>query len=132
MKRCGAGIVIWMGGLCLVAARTDDAPSAPAMVELPIKLRHGDLFVETSVNKSKPLAFKVDTGFGITTIHPDLVGQLNLRRNGHLDDCGNCGRRTGETYGGAAFDFGGLDYEPRRVPCFHPKATGADGIAMAF
>jgi hypothetical protein len=95
-----------------VAAQTN---SQPGTVELPIKLRHGDLFVETSINKSRPLSFKLDTGFGVTTLHPDLVSELNLRHNGHLTIVGIAGEEQAETYGGASFDFHGLSYEPRRV-----------------
>ncbi len=107
-----AGVLSCLGVLPIAVAQTN---LPPAFVDLPINVRHGDLFVEALVNGSKPLAFKLDTGFGVTTIHPDLVTRLNLRRNGHLTIVGIAGDEQAETYAGAAFDFGGLTYEPRRV-----------------
>ena len=48
------------------------------------KMAQGDLMVQASVNGSEPLAFKVDTGFGITTVHPSLVESFKLRRAGQM------------------------------------------------
>src|SRR5258708_7598379 len=87
----------------------------PAVVDLPIIMRHGDLLVETRVNGSKPLTFKLDTGFGITTINPDLVSSLGLERAGHMTILGIAGEEQADAYRGASFDFGGKAYEPRRL-----------------
>ena len=123
------GVLSCLGFLPVAFAQTN---LPPTFVELPIKLRHGDLFVEVPVNGSKPLAFKLDTGFGVTTIHPNLVSSLNLRRNGHLTIVGIAGDELAETYGGAAFDFGGMTYEPRRIAVLpsesHRRGRRRDGI----
>jgi hypothetical protein len=78
-------------------------------------MRQGDIMVETRVNGSDTLSFKLDTGFGITTIHPDLVETLKLNRNGQMTIVGIAGEEHADTYGGASFDFGGWTYGPRRV-----------------
>jgi predicted aspartyl protease len=78
-------------------------------------MNHGDLLVQARVNGSQPLAFKLDTGFGITTINPDRVESLNLTRQGHMTIIGIAGEEQADTFKGAAFDFGGIVYEPRRV-----------------
>jgi len=105
-------ILLCAGTIAAFSAETNAPATA---VDLPIKIRHGDLFLEGTVNHSRPLSFKVDTGFGITTLHPDLVGELGLRRNGHLTIVGIAGEEQADTYSSAVFDFGGASYEPRRV-----------------
>ena len=94
----------------------------PASVELPIKLRNGDLLVEARINGSEPLAFKLDTGFGITTIHPNRVEPLRLGRVGRMTIHGIAGEERADTYGGAVFDFGGMTYAPRRVAVLPSEA----------
>jgi len=107
----------------------------PATIELPIKLRHGDLLVETRVNGSQPLAFKLDTGFGITTINPDRVEALKLTRVGRMTIFGIAGEEQAETYNGAAFEFGSMTYKPRRVAALPSEARrrwrNRDGILGA-
>src|SRR5262245_9361665 len=67
--RLATGGILWSAVLVPVLAETNTPPTS---VEIPLMERHGVLMVETKVNGSKPLAFKLDTGFGVTTIHPDL------------------------------------------------------------
>jgi hypothetical protein len=61
------------------------------------------------------LIFKLDSGFGITTIHPRLVGPLKLEPLGHTTIIGIAGDEEAQTYRGAVFDFGGMTYECRRA-----------------
>jgi hypothetical protein len=106
-----------------------------ATVELPIKLRGGDLLVETRINGSEPMLFKLDTGFGITTLHPNRVEPLRLERVGHMTIHGIAGEEQADTYGGAVFDFGGATYAPRRVAVLPSEARrrrrNRDGILGA-
>src|SRR5262245_23550999 len=62
-----------------------------ALAEVPLKSRSGDLLVETRINSSEPLLFKLDSGFGVTTIHPNRVESLNLERVGHMTIIGIAG-----------------------------------------
>src|SRR5437899_11554794 len=65
--------VLLISVLMVTPALGSTNPPSPQHVEVPIKMRQGDLLVETRVNGSKPLWFKLDTGFGVTTLHPDLA-----------------------------------------------------------
>src|SRR5206468_3470043 len=105
---------VWVGCLASPAAQAQTNGSA-TVVQLPIELRQGDLLVRPVLNGSEPLLFKVDTGFGITTIHPGLVDTLNLTRAGRLKINGIAGDEQAATYSGAAFDFNGARFAPRRV-----------------
>src|SRR5437899_10034923 len=49
-----------------------------ALAEVPLKTRSGELLVETRIKGSEPLVFKLDSRFGVTTIHPNRVESLNL------------------------------------------------------
>jgi hypothetical protein len=103
-------------------------------IEVPISIVDDQLRVQTAVNGSEPLTFKLDTGFSITTIHPRLVGPLKLQENGHTTIIGIAGDEEATTYGGAVFDFGGMHYEPRRVavlPSDGRRRRNRDGILGA-
>ena len=87
-----------------------------------------------NVNGSNSLSFKLDTGFGVTTIHPDLVQPLGLQRAGSITIIGIAGEEEAETYEGAKFDFNGATYSPRRVTVLPSDAQSRrrrDGILGA-
>ena len=86
-----------------------------ALAEVPLRTRSGDLLVETRINGSEPLLFKLDSGFGVTTIHPNRVESLNLERVGHMTIIGIAGEEEADIYAKAVFDFGGATYRPRRI-----------------
>ena len=71
--------------------------------------------MKARANGSTPLTFKLDTGFGVTTIHPDLVESLGLKRAGNLTITGIAGKEPATWLSGAHFDFGDATYAPRRV-----------------
>jgi hypothetical protein len=96
--------------------------SPVALAEVPLKSRTGDLLVETRINGSEPLLFKLDTGFGVTTIHPNRVEALNLQRVGHMSIIGIAGEEEADTYAKAVFDFGGASYVPRRIASLPSEA----------
>src|SRR5262245_34135987 len=60
-------------------------------VTVPMRVRHGDLLVETRVNGSEPLEFKLDTGFGISVINPKRAESLQLEQVGHMSIMGIAG-----------------------------------------
>jgi hypothetical protein len=93
-----------------------------ALAEVPLKSGSGDLLVETRINGSEPLLFKLDTGFGVTTIHPNRVESLSLERAGHMTIIGIAGEEQADTYAKAAFDFGGATYSPRRIASLRSEA----------
>src|ERR1043165_112296 len=109
--RTAGGVFCWVGFFSMFC----QAGQPLATVELPIKLRGGDLLVETRINGSEPLLFKLDTGFGITTVHPNRVESLHLEQVGHMTIIGIAGEEQADTYAKAVFDFNGATYTPRRI-----------------
>jgi predicted aspartyl protease len=102
---------------------TEVATNSPTnRVHIPIEFRHGDLMVPVKVNDSNSLTFKLDSGFGVTTVHPDLVESLQLRPTGRLRIEGIAGEERATVYTGATFDFGGTTYSPRRVAVIPSEA----------
>lgn len=120
-------------GLEMRAAETNPQPSAA--VRLPLEIRRGAALVKARVNGVEPLRFKLDTGFGVTTIHPELVDSLGLIPAGSLTIHGIAGQEKARYYAGATFDFGGAHYSPRRVAVIPSDAQrprrARDGILGA-
>ena len=62
--------------LCLVSmhAAETSTNSLRSSVRLPFEFQHGSVIVRARVNATNTeLSFKLDTGFGVTTVHPDWV-----------------------------------------------------------
>src|SRR5215471_6741161 len=94
--------------------RAQIKPMSP-QVEMPLKISQGDLLVSVRMNGSRLLTFKLDTGFGLTTIKPVLAESLHLERAGALTIDGIAGEERATTFRNAELDFGGLIFRPRRV-----------------
>lgn len=103
--------------LLLMATKTRGAETngTPPLAKIPIEFHQGSALVRVKVNDSQSLSFKLDTGFGVTTIHPDLAESLGLKRTGTMTIVGIAGREQAAAYSGVSFDFGGVQYSPRRV-----------------
>jgi len=132
LNRIAAGVI----SACAVLPASGQTNASPGPLELPLKLREGDLMISAAVNGSEPLALKLDTGFGITTIHPTRVESLGLTRAGKMTIAGIAGDEQADTYSGAVFDFGrGFTYSPRRVAVLpseaHRRWRKRDGILGA-
>ena len=112
---------------------TPSAKSPP--VSVPIVLARGRVMVPATVNGSKPLSLLLDTGYGISMIHPDLVPSLGLKRVGQITIVGIAGEEEAGAYSGAVFDLGGFTYAPRRVASLPSEARAShrrrDGILGA-
>ena len=102
-------------GLFIVRAAEAKTNQPSAASQVPLELRRGAALVKVRVNDSEPLAFKLDTGFGVTTIHPELAESLGLKPAGTLTINGIAGEEKVDWLSGATFDFGGTKYSPRRV-----------------
>src|SRR5882762_410256 len=90
--------------------------SPSSSVRVPFEFRQGSVTVRARANATNAeLSFKLDTGFGVTTVHPDLVETLQLKRAGSLTIIGIAGKEQAGSFTGASFDFGGATYSPRRV-----------------
>jgi hypothetical protein len=118
--------------MCAAAVKTNEPL---AMVQIPLEIRRGAALVKARVNDSAPLAFKLDTGFGVSTIHPDLVESLGLKPAGALTINGIAGQEKASWYSGATFDFAGEKYSPRRIAVIPSDAERSrrarDGILGA-
>jgi predicted aspartyl protease len=101
--------------MAFIARSADQTHSPATPAAMPIDLKEGTLSVKVRINDSEPLTFKIDTGFGITVIRPDVAEALKLERTGHMTIIGIAGNEEAATFGGAVFDFGGVSYSPRRV-----------------
>ena len=92
-------------------------------ITIPIRSVHDRIIVPAKVNGSKPLSFLLDTGYGITTIHPDLVESLGLTQAGRMTIIGIAAKEQATTYRDAVFDFGGVSYKPKRVASLPSDAS---------
>ncbi len=100
----------------LVASQPASAQPAEAEpVAVPIRLQRGRILVPATINDSNPLSFLLDTGCGLTTLHPDLVDELKLQPSGRIRITGIAGEERAPMYRGAVFDLGQTTYEPSRV-----------------
>lgn len=111
------------------------SPTNSMPVAIPIALKHGRVFVPAKISGSNLLSFLLDTGYGITTIHPELAKSLGLNRAGRMTIVGIAGEEQAATYGGVEFDLGGAIYKPRRVASLPSEAptprSRRDGILGA-
>jgi predicted aspartyl protease len=114
----------------LQSAETNSLP-----VTIPIHSSHVRIMVPAKINGSQPLSFLLDTGYGITTVHPDLIEPLKLKRVGRITISGIAGDEEAGTYASAIFDFGGVNYSPRRIASLPSEAQNSrrhrDGILGA-
>ena len=124
--------------LCLVSLHAADLATNPprSSVRVPFELQHGSLIVRARASATNAeLSFKLDTGFGVTTVHPDWVEPLQLKRAGSLTIVGIAGEERAGSFTGARFDFGGATYSPRRVAVIPSDAEkprrNRDGILGA-
>jgi hypothetical protein len=89
------------------------------------------VMVPVSMNGSNGFSFLLDTGYGITMIHPALPEALQLRRAGQITIAGIAGDEKAPTFEDAVIDIGGARYEPRRVaslPSEGNRRRRRDGI----
>jgi hypothetical protein len=83
---------------------------------LPLETRRNHIYVRPRVKGTEqPVTMMMDTGFTLTTLKPDLVETLPVRRSGHTIIMGISGKEEAPVYDGLVFTFGNLSYAPRRV-----------------
>ena len=83
---------------------------------LPLETRRNHIYVRPRLKGAEqPVTMMMDTGFTLTTLKPDLVETLAVRRSGHTIIMGISGKEEAPVYDGLVFTFGNLSYAPRRV-----------------
>ncbi len=102
------------------ATKATSGSEAPAsdrspVATIPFRSQRGRVLLPATINDSGPLTFLLDTGYSITTVHPDLPDALRLRRVGRVAIDGIAGEEEAPTYAGAEFHLGPVTYAPRRV-----------------
>src|SRR5882672_11033293 len=95
-----------------IAMRAAESSTNLSRVQIPVEFRQGSLLVPLRIKDAK-LSFKLDTGFGVNTLQPDLVEKLELKQTGSITIIGIAGEEEAARYSGVTLDFGGLTYSPR-------------------
>jgi predicted aspartyl protease len=86
------------------------------MAVLPLENRRNHIYVRPGVKGAeRPVTMMLDTGFTLTTLKPDLVETLPVRRSGRTIIMGIAGKEEAPVYDGLVFTFGNLSYAPHRV-----------------
>lgn len=99
---------------------------------VPIEISRNRVMVPLTINAdTNRYSFLLDSGYGISMIHPGLVESLALKRIGSIDIIGIAGREEAGTYDGAVINLGDATYTPRRLaslPSDARRRRREDGI----
>ena len=105
-----AAIVALVLGASGPASPAITAQRAAAPVTVPIELATRHVIVKVSVNRSRPLAFVLDTGASAAIIRMDTAKELGLSLHGTASSGGaGAGRQAGSRVKGASWSLPGLD-----------------------
>jgi len=109
--RSAAALVIVAFVVGATAPRASDAQStAPAPLAIPFELVTRHIIVQVSVNKSRPLAFVLDTGANQAIVRMDVAKELGLSLIGSVSAGGaGAGRQTGQRVEKATWSLVGLE-----------------------
>jgi predicted aspartyl protease len=84
------------------------------------------------VNETNTLSLLLDTGYGVTMLHPDHVEAFSLRRTGRITIVGIAGEEPAGMFEGPSLDFGSVIWKPRRVAALsagnESRSRRRDGI----
>jgi hypothetical protein len=83
-------------------------------VTLPFTMSRGHVVVRALLNGT-PVSAMVDTGYEMTTVHPDLAEKIALDKGGRMTIVGIAGEEPADVFTGAQFSLGDMVYAPRRV-----------------
>ena len=100
-------------------------------VVIPFKHERGHVMLGARLNGGPQVSLMVDTGYGLSMLHPDLADDMDLRRRGKVTIVGIGGEEDADMFEGAVLDFGGLTYAPRRVaalPSDRERSRRRDGV----
>jgi Aspartyl protease/PDZ domain len=105
-----AAIVALVLGASGPASPAITAQRAAAAVTVPFELATRHVIVKVSVNRSRPLAFVLDTGANLAIIRTDTAKELGLSLHGTVSSGGaGAGRQAGSRVKGASWSLPGLD-----------------------
>jgi predicted aspartyl protease len=100
----------------LSAAENKNAAEPAPLVRIPFELRRGHVMVPATVHGTNKLSLLLDTGYGMTMLHPQVVATADLPRAGRgVTIVGIAGEERASSFEGPAFEFGNVTWKPRRV-----------------
>src|SRR4051812_44299477 len=124
----------WVLGVWLGAGASAFPATNTNSVVLPFKLERGHVMLGARLNQGPQVSLMMDTGYGLTMLHPDLTHEIGLQRREKVTIVGIAGEEDADMYEGAMLDFGGLTYAPRRVaalPSDRERSRRRDGVLGA-
>jgi predicted aspartyl protease len=93
-------------------------------VSLPFQLQRGHVMVPARLQGTNELSLLLDTGYGMTMLHPELVQAAGLRRAGRITIVGIAGEEPAGVFEGPEFAFAGFTWKPRRVAALSADNQG--------
>src|SRR5438093_4653679 len=121
----------WVLGVLMGAGATGFPATNTNSVVLPFRLERGHVMLGGQLNQGPHVSLMVDTGYGLSMLHPDLVHEIGLQRRGKVTIVGIAGEEDADMFEGAVLDFAGLTYAPRRVaalPSDRERSRRRDGV----
>jgi len=88
--------------------------------------------VPARLNGSNAVSLLLDTGYGMTMLHPAHVESAALKRTGRISIVGIAGEEPAGVFEGPTFDFAGVLWKPRRIAALsadsQSRSRRRDGI----
>jgi predicted aspartyl protease len=103
------------GPISALSAAEPVAAAPTNFVSLPFQLQRGHVMLPTRLQGTNELSLLLDTGYGMTMLHPELVEAAGLRRTGRITIVGIAGEEPASVFEGPEFAFAGFTWKPRRV-----------------
>lgn len=127
-KHLAALFLFALGSLMPAAFAAADDATAPApapLVRVPFEVRRGHVMVSATVHGANKLSLLLDTGYGMTMLHPAVVAAAELPRAGRgVTIVGIAGEERASSFEGPVFEFGSVTWKPRRIAAL-PDESGS-------
>lgn len=120
---------------CAATFNGQAAENAP-LARLPFELRRGHVMVPATIQGTNKLSLLLDTGYGMTMLHPEVVNTAKLSATGrNLTIVGIAGEEPARSFEGPLFDFAGITWQPRRIAALssdgNSRSRRRDGVLGA-
>lgn len=135
------GMLQWIMAAAFIGAPAAFPATNTNSVTIPFKFERGHVMLGARLTgelaeqgasaEAQIISLMVDTGYGLTMLHPELVDQLGLRKRGKVTIVGIGGEEDADMFDGAALEFDSLRYRPRRVaalPSDRQRGRRRDGV----
>lgn len=124
---------LFLFALSMAQALAAETTAVSKPVTIPFEVRRGHVMVPVAMNATNKLSLLLDTGYGMTMLHPDHVAAADLKRSGRgITIVGIAGEERADVFAGPSFDLRGLTWTPRRIAAFppdnQPRSRRRDGV----